>query len=222
MTLVFDMYQNVIEDTISGVKKLFLEDGVDEQVLQGLKQNWQAKVSASKAVDDDKKQIESAQVEIKMVPIQIAVPPQTANGRILTVYVPKTSLKGDQLHKVLTPSLIHAVASLSQAVANTVLQEHVNSALSTLVNDAEADSNVMQFDGNDSDDEEAENESLNSDDDLTDEDASEVLQTDNVIVCQFDKIDRNRNKWKLHLNKGIMNINKTDFIFQKATGEAKW
>lgn len=41
----------MIEDVIQGVRELFLEDGVDEQVLQELKQTWEAKLLASKAVD---------------------------------------------------------------------------------------------------------------------------------------------------------------------------
>lgn len=43
---------------ISGVREYFLEDSVDEQVLQELKQTWETKLLASKAVDghqnDDK------------------------------------------------------------------------------------------------------------------------------------------------------------------------
>lgn len=34
----------------------------------------------------------------------------------------------------------------------------------------------------------AEEEPLNSEDDVTDEDASDLFDTDNVIVCQYDKV----------------------------------
>lgn len=34
----------------------------------------------------------------------------------------------------------------------------------------------------------AEDEPLNSEDDVTDEDASDLFDTDNVIVCQYDKV----------------------------------
>jgi len=36
----------------------------------------------------------------------------------------------------------------------------------------------------------AEEEPLNSEDDVTDEDSAEVFDTDNVIVCQYDKVSR--------------------------------
>jgi len=41
----------VIEDVISGVRESFIDEGVDEQVLQELKQIWEAKLMASKAVE---------------------------------------------------------------------------------------------------------------------------------------------------------------------------
>ena len=44
----------------------------------------------------------------------------------------------------------------------------------------------------------------------------------NVVVCQWDKIGRARNKWKFHLKDGIMNLNGKDYVFQKAIGEAEW
>ena len=41
-----------------------------------------------------------------------------------------------------------------------------------------------------------------SDDDLSDEEnpmSGDLFETENVIVCQYDKISRNRNKWKFNL-----------------------
>lgn len=34
----------------------------------------------------------------------------------------------------------------------------------------------------------AEEEPLNSEDDVTDEDATDLFDTDNVVVCQYDKV----------------------------------
>jgi len=42
------------------------------------------------------------------------------------------------------------------------------------------------------------------------------------VVCQFDKIQRVRNKWRFHLKDGIMSLNGKDFVFQKATGDGEW
>jgi transcription initiation factor TFIIA large subunit len=41
----------VIEDVVTNVRDAFLDEGVDEQVLQELKQIWTNKLLASKAVE---------------------------------------------------------------------------------------------------------------------------------------------------------------------------
>lgn len=45
------LYQTVIEDTINGSREFFAEEGIDDQILMELRQSWEAKVMASKAVD---------------------------------------------------------------------------------------------------------------------------------------------------------------------------
>lgn len=45
------LYHTVIEDVISSVRDAFLDEGVDEQVLQEMKQIWLTKLLASKAVE---------------------------------------------------------------------------------------------------------------------------------------------------------------------------
>lgn len=52
-TSVVRIYQEVIEDVIAGVRELFLEDGVDETVLQDLKHAWETKLMNSKAVQNE-------------------------------------------------------------------------------------------------------------------------------------------------------------------------
>lgn len=63
---------------------------------------------------------------------------------------------------------------------------------------------------------------MNSGDDVSDEDVSDLFDTDNVVVCQFDKITRSRNKWKFYLKDGIMNLSGKDFVFQRSNGDAEW
>lgn len=67
-----------------------------------------------------------------------------------------------------------------------------------------------------------EEEPLNSGDDVSEEDPTELFDTENVVVCQFEKISRNKNKWKFSLKDGIMNLNGRDHLFQKGTGDADW
>ena len=49
--LVSRLYKGIIEDVISGMRNTFLDEGVDEAVLQKLKQMWETKLMASKAVE---------------------------------------------------------------------------------------------------------------------------------------------------------------------------
>ncbi|OXA60063.1 transcription initiation factor IIA subunit 1 [Folsomia candida] len=88
-------------------------------------------------------------------------------------------------------------------------------------------------DNDDKDDEEEEQqeeeetqdeEPLNSGDDVSDNDdpTEKLYDIENVVVCQYDKITRTRNKWKFHLKDGIMNLNGKDYVFQKANGDAEW
>uniref|UniRef100_A0AC34FQS1 Uncharacterized protein n=1 Tax=Panagrolaimus sp. ES5 TaxID=591445 RepID=A0AC34FQS1_9BILA len=64
---------------------------------------------------------------------------------------------------------------------------------------------------------------LNSADDQSDdEDLDTLFESSNIIVCQFEKVNRARNKWKFTLKDGIMHLEGKDYCFQKCTGEAEW
>uniref|UniRef100_A0A0K0FYG9 Transcription initiation factor IIA subunit 1 (inferred by orthology to a human protein) n=1 Tax=Strongyloides venezuelensis TaxID=75913 RepID=A0A0K0FYG9_STRVS len=64
---------------------------------------------------------------------------------------------------------------------------------------------------------------LNSEDDQSDdEDVVKLFESDNIIMCQFEKVSRTRTKWKFNLKDGIMHINGKDYCFQKCSGEAEW
>uniref|UniRef100_A0A2C9LEN3 Transcription initiation factor IIA subunit 1 n=1 Tax=Biomphalaria glabrata TaxID=6526 RepID=A0A2C9LEN3_BIOGL len=96
-----------------------------------------------------------------------------------------------------------------------------------------SDDDDVDFDDDDKDEEDKEEENeeeaegdkedpLNSEDDVSEDDPTELFDTENVVVCQYDKINRNKNKWKFHLKDGIMNLSGKDFVFQKASGDAEW
>ncbi|XP_035176378.1 TFIIA-alpha and beta-like factor isoform X2 [Oxyura jamaicensis] len=67
-----------------------------------------------------------------------------------------------------------------------------------------------------------EEDPLNSDDDVSEQDVSDLFDTDNVIVCQYDKIHRSKNKWKFYLKDGVMSFEGKDYVFAKAIGDAEW
>ncbi|TRY88915.1 hypothetical protein DNTS_027658 [Danionella cerebrum] len=67
-----------------------------------------------------------------------------------------------------------------------------------------------------------EEDPLNSEDDVSDQDIPEIFDTENVIVCQYDKIHRSKNRWKFYLKDGVMCYGGKDYVFSKALGEAEW
>ncbi|KAG9259873.1 TFIIA-alpha and beta-like factor isoform X1 [Astyanax mexicanus] len=67
-----------------------------------------------------------------------------------------------------------------------------------------------------------EEDPLNSGDDVSEQDIPEVFDTENVVVCQYDKIHRSKNRWKFYLKDGVMCYRGKDYVFSKAVGEAEW
>uniref|UniRef100_A0A6B2EJX6 Putative transcription factor iia l isoform a n=1 Tax=Phlebotomus kandelakii TaxID=1109342 RepID=A0A6B2EJX6_9DIPT len=349
LTSVLKLYNTVIDDVISGVRDAFLDEGVDEQVLQELKQIWTNKLLASRAVEvvpdnpdpqpppnvanstksgssskanhknvqsngtKSKASRPSQQQQLtlvkeengsapvttmsqtfasqngssapqkapvaptttaaattsqpqqtttsvvagldpnKLIPVQITLPAQAgvpnSEPRVLTIHMPASALQENQLHQMLNGPIIASIMSLPPAIASSVLQQHVNSTLQNQSmgsisiqkqldgaadtsdedgSDVSDDDNIdgedddPDNDPDDADGEGAEEEPLNSEDDVTDEDATDLFDTDNVVVCQYDKITRSRNKWKFYLKDGIMNIGGKDYVFQKSNGDAEW
>lgn len=319
------LYTTVVDDVIAGVRDCFLDDGVDEQVLQELKQLWKTKLTDSGAMDPPKpepamppppvlqhfqktngntsmpKRIPDAHMPHQSssqqssaaehgppgpnlagthphvldpnnkVPVQLTLPAQPgvpgSQPRSFTIQIPASALNGNKLHQVLTGPIINATISLPQPLAATLLQQHINSALAGQQNEFDGGgggrsgpapfsldgaldssddegSNVAEGSedggGDDDDDEEsgeepaeeeeeerddsggAEEEPLNSGDDVSEEEPGDMFDTDNVVVCQYDKITRSRNKWKFYLKDGIMNLAGKDYVFQKANGDAEW
>ncbi|XP_059973369.1 TFIIA-alpha and beta-like factor isoform X2 [Mesoplodon densirostris] len=67
-----------------------------------------------------------------------------------------------------------------------------------------------------------EEDPLNSEDDVSEQDVLDLFDTDNVIVCQYEKIHRSKNKWKFYLKDGVMCFGGRDYVFAKAIGDAEW
>ncbi|XP_055018576.1 TFIIA-alpha and beta-like factor [Boleophthalmus pectinirostris] len=91
--------------------------------------------------------------------------------------------------------------------------------------DASSDGNSLSSSDSEVEDELAHDEDedpLNSGDDVIEQDIPDLFDTDNVIVCQYDKIHRSKNRWKFHLKDGVMTYGGIDYVFSKAVGEAEW
>jgi len=296
------LYQNVIEDVVSGIRDSFIDEGVDEHVLTELRMLWESKLMNSKAIENGqladaasanngkqtshsgsskssaRQSMQNSRPVLRpdtnaVVPIQITMPRQPNDPspipKSITVNVPASCIHNNQLQEILSLPSIQATLSLPTEQASRTLQEQVNAALRSQQNkdtgvirnsrrshgssmnegfvqadgenaggdssdeydedDLDDDDLDDDLDDNDDKDDEPEDEGqdeepLNSGDDVSgDEDSNEKLyEVDNVVVCQYDKITRARNKWKFHFKDGIMNLNGKDYVFQKANGDAEW
>lgn len=97
---------------------------------------------------------------------------------------------------------------------------------------------VPQVDGDEDEDEfeadfiinaplaKSDDENLGSE--LDDEDEEEEFEHtedprhENVVLCQYEKVTRAKNKWKCILKDGIVHVNGSDHIFHKANGDFEW
>ncbi|CAH1262802.1 GTF2A1 [Branchiostoma lanceolatum] len=303
---VSKLYRSVIDDVINNVREAFLDEQVDEQVLQELKQVWETKLLQSKAVEGLNPDVHlvaggfshHAQAHTVQGQPQLAYASQLGNGVNLTsaassgaaavalpqgqvvyqqgqvmrtvapgltlpqgqttmsfpgyqpgqVYIqqpggqtiqiqqPQTIVQqpsgsqtqtvqqqGQQAQGQAGPSIVQ-VQSLATTTAHPIIQ--VDGANDTSDEDDDDDDDEKE-DEEDKDDENddaegEEEEPLNSEDDVSDDDPTDLFDIDNVVVCQYERINRSKNKWKFHLKDGIMNLGGKDYVFQKATGDAEW
>nr|CDS29915.2 tfiia large subunit [Hymenolepis microstoma] len=70
--------------------------------------------------------------------------------------------------------------------------------------------------------EEEEDEPLNSEDDVSDEDADLIFRSDDLVVCQYERFTRARSRWRFWLRDGIMKIKGREQVFQRLLVEADW
>merc|ERR1712071_205780 len=289
--LVGKLYRGVMEEVVSHVRDAFLDEGVDEAVLQELKQIWENKLGASKVIDpitdpaetslqnrlqqsqqssasgfnqaSQQSAAQNKQGTNKTVTSGTSAVQNTVAApavRMVPVQIPAHALQGGEagkkLQAVLSSPTVTAALALPVELATNILQQHINAALQPSPaertqpridnagvqqldgpqdsSDEEEDDAEDEEDDADDDDERDEDEQdvdneenpdeepLNSEDDVSDEDPGVLFETENVVVCQYDKITRSRNRWNFHLKDGIMNINGRDYVFQRANGDAEW
>lgn len=76
-------------------------------------------------------------------------------------------------------------------------------------------------------DEDLINSDLDDDDedDEDDEDEDDVdagTMDENVLLCQYEKVARTRNKWRCVFKSGLIHVNGVDYAFSRANGEFEW
>ncbi|KAL9656442.1 hypothetical protein ABK040_005207 [Willaertia magna] len=74
---------------------------------------------------------------------------------------------------------------------------------------------------NNEDEEEKEvaDEELGSEDDVEEE---RVPETSNIVLAQYEKVNRHKSRWKCTLKSGVMHLEGKDYLFNKLTGDFEW
>merc|ERR1719184_124526 len=213
----------IIAGVMDGVRQSFIDSGVDLEVLAKLEELWVSKLKSSG----------SPGVAIADVLVPAPLPRRTKCDK--SKETENTEDVGSKTNRTCKNDIENIETELqnvplisSPSVSKVKKRKHRRPKI--LQVDGPADSSDEEDavddddDGDDDDDDDdgVEEEPLGSEDDISDEDASDLFETDNVVVCQYDKITRARNKWKFHLKDGIMNLNGKDYVFQRANGDAEW
>ncbi|OMH84758.1 Transcription initiation factor IIA large subunit [Zancudomyces culisetae] len=85
--------------------------------------------------------------------------------------------------------------------------------------DGDTSENHAQNDENENDFDNALNSDLDDSEEEV-EDGTEYLSR--MILCQYDKVTKSKNRWKCVLKDGIMLVNNKNYLFHKATGDFEW
>jgi hypothetical protein len=212
--------ERVIDDVLSEVQPTFAGEGVPADVLEMLKKLWLEKLKIHTG-KEDKDNAKSSRTDVQATmeegapkPVQLGARPKVPIASGSGLKKTSKSKKKMTIHQVDGPN---DSSDDDDELDNDDDDDDDDDDL-----DDDDDGDDILNDDEDGDGEGGEAEPLGSGDDISDEDPSDLFNTENVVVCQYDKIMRTRNKWKFHLKDGIMNLNGKDYVFQKASGEAEW
>jgi len=211
---------DIISGVISSVRETFESEGIDPQVLEKLEQLWISKLkrensSASKPKSSVEEE-EGGYIEKPGNNMEDAG--QAEDSPQAVGKLKKKSKRVKKKDKKPLPQV--------DGPADTSDDDDDDGDDVKEEDDDDEDSEGSLSDELDPDgekyDDGIDDEPLCSEDDNSDEEATDLFDTENVVVCQYDKITRAKNKWKFHLKDGIMNLNGRDYVFQRAHGEAEW
>jgi len=221
----------IIAGVMEGVRQSFIDSGVDLDVLAKLEQLWVSKLNSSSSP--------GVAIADVMVPESVqrrkkCYQSEDADDMAADSKTGDTDIENIESESQKNPLI--SSSSVSKAKKRTRRRPKIIQLDGPADSSDEEDAVDDDDDGDDDDDDDddddidpdgdddegVEEEPLGSEDDISDEDASDLFETDNVVVCQYDKITRARNKWKFHLKDGIMNLNGKDYVFQRAHGDAEW
>lgn len=238
-----ELYQSIVDDVFRNAREAFVDEGVDEQTMLALKASWLTKIRAScnggatSSGNSNNNTNNTNNITGGTTSAALTQPlPPTALASVITSSnnIPNTnnfnSASNHSIRQQQAPAQQPTNAPHPPQPAHVIQLDGSNATSDEDENDEELDEEYPDEDLGDSDEDEQETansnvgdeDPLNSGDDISNDEGAEVFETENVVVCQYDKISRHRNKWKFHLKDGMMNLNGKDYVFQKAVGDAEW
>lgn len=189
------IYQTVIDEVIDNIREAFLDEGHDESLLQDLKQMWETKLNASRAVQngddhtDTNLRLPTQKEPVKTMGQEIKPAMDSATRAAFQAYSQSIYTTGQDVNLKLKK---HLAAQVDGGVDGSSSDEDEDEA--DLVEGIPGD----EDDDDDKNDEPSEYEGkedsdpLNSEDDLTEPGSpnsnSDLFDTEHVIVCQYDKV----------------------------------
>nr|KAJ3420198.1 hypothetical protein HK105_005965 [Polyrhizophydium stewartii] len=193
----------------------FAELGMDVNVLSELEQTWEAKIVAMN-------------VAPFTPPASVFQPAQPHFDSVQTIgqygIAATAPIKREAGIYDFTSGPA-SLAGLANPQAGYQLPQHDGPADDDASGEAVASEHVL--DGNeDEEEEEEEGDDENSDiggselDD--DESGDEANEAKHLALCQFEKVQRIKNKWKCVLKDGVINVNDKDYLFNKANCDFEW
>lgn len=168
--------------------------------MKELRALWERNISKSGAIKDEKSDEKSTKQEPVGVVQQLVVPPTTGQQ----VVIGETGVKrvyDSNLQE--RPGKIHHVIPQQDGPADDEDGEEEDDLLGSDLDDSEIDE-------------------LNEKDDLADVDNLDKIdesKVKNVVLGQFERVHRSKNRWKVNLKGCVANINGKDYLFKKLTGE---
>eukprot|EP01137_Pigoraptor_chileana_P031221 Opistho-2@18722 len=230
-----EVYQEVLRDVIEKIKPILADEGVPEDVADQILAIWTAKIDESKVTlgnlfaEDD--QVYGQDVDQFPAPyphgqgggyygvpgVFDSIPQQDGASDVpANQLAPANDAHCTRRKKRTLPDIEFVIDSA--AIRHAVVGGRPTDPAAAPVVCDHVPSVPGQFDGPiDNDDEEL--GSAEDDEDESDIDNFESLSDVNHVLCQFEKVNRNKTKWKVSLKDGVMHLNNADRVFHKATGE---
>jgi len=210
---VGQIYERVVDDVLENVRQSFRDEGLDESVLNDLRLLWMDKLARQ------------GQVTGTSVPSHAPGQSAVSSGNAAAENTGKASWNFFPHNRGQPAGAARPAAQGQPSGKGTV--EQTDGAFGDDAPTFHA-TRLAQHDGGSSEKPDGaaskadpiDDEELSSSDE--DEDAPDPEDEENFIICQYEKVARQKNKYKVQLKQGIMSVNGTEYMFNRADGQFTW